>query len=366
MSSRRRGALAIAAVVVIGVGLRAFLAVAFSGNFDETSFEVVADIERRGGNIFSETSRYNYAPLWAVLLHGFDLVAVRFDLPLHTVVRSALTFVDLVNAALIGVIGWRVAGRDPRIAFASYLLNPVAILVVGYHGQFETLAALPLLAAVALDAQGTRRWVLGTLSVVLKHIFAFQVWLLFVYGFRPIRATMLAALSGVVFIATFIPYLPDGGPGILRNVFGYSGLHGFYGLSSVLPFEAAAAVCIATLVALPLAMRSSGLDLAAGMRLSSVTMLAVIYGIGEQYFLIPILFAAPFGGRWYWTYSAVATLFLLASPNNLHLIDLPPLWNAVWIVTLAWTAALAVGAGRGRGARIVERGAAVTTTVAPL
>jgi hypothetical protein len=349
LSNGRRGALVIAVVVVIGVGLRSFLAVAFLGNFDESSFEIVAEIERRGGNVFLETSRYNYTPVWALLLHGFDLVAIRFDMPLHAVVRLALTAVDVGNAALIGLIALRATGRDPGRAFASYLLNPVAILVVGYHGQFETLAALPLLAAIALDARGASRWLLGTVSLVVKHIFAFQVWLLYVYGYRPIRATLLFALTGVTFIATFIPYLPEGGPGIVRNVFGYSGLHGFYGLSSLLSSDLAAAVCIATLAALPLAGRRLGLDLARCMRLSSVAMLAVIFGIGEQYFLIPILFATPFGGRWYWIYSLVATVFLLASPNNVHLIDLPPPWNAVWVVALAWTASLAIDAARGRG-----------------
>jgi hypothetical protein len=352
-----RDALAIGAVVIVGMGLRAVLAVAVPGNFDEQSFELVAAIGRRGGNVFVETTRYNYTPVWALLLQGFDDVATRVDLPLHVVVRSALSIVDVANAMLIGLLGQRVTGRSFRTGFAAYLLNPVAVLIVGYHGQFETLAALPLLAALVFDTRGTRTWLLGTLSLVVKHILAFQVWLLFVYAFGSRRAVIVTGVSALCFAATFIPYLPAGGPGIVHNVFGYSGLHGFYGLSSVLPYEVALAVCVAALLSLPLFARRMRLGAIAAMRLSGVAMLAVIYGIGEQYFLIPILFAAPFGGRWYWIYSAVATAFLLASPNNLHVIEVPPPWNAVWLVALAWTAWLAIGAARDHGDRVLGRDA---------
>jgi len=56
------------------------------------------------------------------------------------------------------------------------------------------------------------------------------------------------------------------------------------------------------------------------------------------------LFSTAFRGPWYWAYTVVATLFLLASPNNVFLLSLPPLWNLVWLVALGWFVSLAFGA----------------------
>jgi hypothetical protein len=230
----------VVASLVLGVGLRLFLAVAFEGNFDQVSFEIVADIVRRGGNVYAETSRYNYTPVWSILLGGFDLLAQYTGQPLHVVVRSALTLVDVVNAILIGRIGLVYAGTSVSRGFATYLLNPVAILVVGYHGQFETLAALPLLLAVALGPAHGRvgvvgRWLLGTTSLVIKHILIFQVWVLFWYTFRPRMLPRALFVAGTVFFASLIPYINGGVSGIAQNVFRYSGLPGLYGFGAIRP-----------------------------------------------------------------------------------------------------------------------------------
>ena len=46
--------------------------------------------------------------------------------------------------------------------------------------------------------------------------------------------------------------------------------------------------------------------------------------------------SAAMGGRWYWAYSAIAGLFLVSSFENVHLITLPRVWNAVWIFAFGW------------------------------
>jgi hypothetical protein len=336
----------VSVALLVGVGLRLFLAVAFEGNFDQVSFETVAGIVRRGGNVYAETTRYNYTPVWAMLLAGFDVFAQTVGLPLHVVVRSALTVVDVVNAILIGRIGLAYAGTSVSRGFATYLLNPVAILVVGYHGQFETLAAMPLLLAVSLGpacgrAGALGRWLLGTISLVIKHILIFHVWVLFWYSFSRRTLPRALLLTVVVFAAAFVPYLSGGGAeGIVQNVFLYSGLPGLYGLGTFLPRAVAVLGFVAVMAAVPVASQRAGASLAAAMRLSAVALLATVFGIGEQYFLIPIIFSSAFGGRWFWLYTCAATLFLLASPNNVGVIALPPLWNLVWLAAVAWLVAL--------------------------
>jgi hypothetical protein len=341
----------VAAALLIGVGLRLYLAASFEGNFDQASYEIVAGIVRRGGNVYAETSRYNYSPIWATAVGGLDLLAQYVGQPLHTVVRSALTFVDVLNAILIGRIGYADAGRSISRGFATYMLNPVAILIVGYHGQFETLAALPLLIAVALGpARGRvgalRRWLLGTIALLIKHILVFEVWVLFCYSFSPRKLPLALLFAGAVFAASFVPYLNGGTQGIVQNVFLYSGLPGLYGFGSFLPRTVAAVGFVAVMAAVPLALQRAGMSLAGATRFSAVAFLAMVFGIGEQYFLIPVIFASAYGGYWFWLYTGAATLFLLASPNNLGLVPMPPPWNLVWAFAVAWLAALTYTSAR--------------------
>ncbi|HEV8655447.1 MAG TPA: hypothetical protein VGR85_08050 [Candidatus Limnocylindria bacterium] len=337
--------------LLIGVGVRLYLAVAYEGNFDQVSFEIVAGIVRRGGNVYAETTRYNYTPVWAILLGAFDGVARLIGQPLHAVVRSTLTLVDVVNALLIGRIALRYAGMPVSRGFATYLLNPVAILIVGYHGQFETLAALPLLLAIAAapargSASAAWRWLLGAIALIVKHIVVFQVWVLFWYSFSARKQPRALLFAVVLFAATFMPYLDGGVPGIYQNVFLYGGLAGLYGIGSFLPRPLAMLVFVVVMAAIPVVSRRAGLSLAAAMCLSGVAFIATVFGIGEQYFLIPIIFGGAFGGRWFWLYTTAATLFLLASPNNVGILSLPPLWNLVWIAAVAWLAALIYASAR--------------------
>lgn len=361
----------LAAAVVVGVASRLYLATAYHGNFDEDSYEIVAAIMRHGGIVYAETDRYNYSPVWADVIAALDGLGDALRLELHTMVRSFLTFVDVGVAILVGMIAARTGSASFAIASASYLLNPVAILLVGYHGQFENLAALPLLAAAWAALQHPDRrtapiWLLASAALVIKQLMLFGVWTVIFYAFsrqagstrsivsplslRPLAALALAVLA---FLATFVPYWGMAGTRIVSNVLGYTALPRLYGLGAFLPYEVAFPIFLATLSILPLVMRDVlDLDLTAALRLSAIALLALIPGIGEQYFLIPIIFGAAHGGAWFWTYSAAATLFLLSSPNNVHLLQAPPLWNLVWAASFIWLAATLLRSGTAAATRL--------------
>jgi len=55
-------------------------------------------------------------------------------------------------------------------------------------------------------------------------------------------------------------------------------------------------------------------------------------------FIIPILFGTLAPNRWLGVYTLAATLFLLGSPNNVHIIPHIFTWNAVWIAAIALAA----------------------------
>jgi hypothetical protein len=50
-------------VIVIGLAARFFFTT-FGHNYDLDSDTIVAEIVDQGGNVYADTPRYNYAPVW--------------------------------------------------------------------------------------------------------------------------------------------------------------------------------------------------------------------------------------------------------------------------------------------------------------
>ncbi len=332
---------------ILAVGARLVLAYAFYGNFDQGSWEIAADIMKRGGNVYAETDRYNYTTVWALVLLVLKNLSLLVHLPFHFLVRTFLTVIDCATALLIGLIALKI-GRSMRYAFLIYLLNPVAIITIGYAGQFETLATLPLLLAAYLHIKDPSLrnvkwvWLLGTLSVLVKHSTVFGVWMLFVYVSGKTRnAFLMMAASVAVFLLAFVPYLPEGKEGIIHTVFLYKSTVSIYGLGRLLPNMATAPIFYGLMLLMPfLAKNYLRIPVAKAMELSFVAMLALIFGIGKQYFLLPIIWGSIFGSGWYWVFSAMAAMFILGNPEaKIHipyLSNLPGQWNQVWLVAMAW------------------------------
>jgi hypothetical protein len=320
-------------VFIFCVGLTArWCFIQLPGNYDQASYRIVADIMANHGNIYAETTRYNYSPLWAFFLQGMAAIAVRIDTSLEVVVRCILSVIDCLNALLLGAIFRR------RLVSFLYLLNPVAILLVGYHGQFETLAAFPLLLAILLILTKPRLiwlfWLLATFTLLIKHIFLFHLWVAFVAVAKTWRgATLFMVLSLFVWLASFLPYLPEGFGGIVQNVLLYRGIPGMYGLSSFIPSPFGLAIFLLVLAGLPF-LFSKNVVLAHRLSICGILLLTLIPGIGIHYLLIPLLFGAVSAG--YLWYTGWCTLLLLTSPNNIHIVSLPPLWNYAWIGALGW------------------------------
>jgi hypothetical protein len=104
---------------VVGLSSRLFLAYTFHGNYDQISFEIVSDIMMRGGNVYAETERYNYAPLWAYILLALRWIADSTYLPFHFIIRSFLAAIDCINAALSALLMNRIQPSKPRTVFLS-------------------------------------------------------------------------------------------------------------------------------------------------------------------------------------------------------------------------------------------------------
>ena len=335
-------------VILLAAFTKLYFASAYFGNFDQESYEIVVNVIKNGGNIYAETQRYNYTPVWSFVLIFLDSTAQVLNVPFHTAVRGFLTLVDVVNTIFIGLIAAKLRPGYSLHSIISYSLNPVPLLIVGYHGQFDCLASLPMLVAVyILVSRPTPPrnliWVLGTIALLIKHITFFGVWVLFAQTVHNNKKAILMLIASViVFLLTFVPYVSTGWHGILQNVFLYKGLSGYYGLSLFLPRIANYVLFSVVMVTLPLLAKNLDKKLTTrSIELSFASFLSTVPGIGEQYFLLPIIWGSISPTRWYWVYSIFTTLFLIASPSNIHLLNISligqvVLWNFVWTCALIW------------------------------
>lgn len=208
-------------LVALGATLR-FVASGRGHNYDVESYLIVEEIQRQGGNVYAETPRYNYGPAWFLVLRLVGVAADHDPATFRALLVVVLVAVDLAIWAFL-------RGRFSSTIALLFFLNPIQILICGYHNQFDSLAVLlGLLAVAQLDRRevSRRRFAaaIGLLaaSLIVKHLlFVFPVWLALRQQRRVRRAAVLI-LPPLVFLLAFTPYLSGGGlDGIIRHVFMY-------------------------------------------------------------------------------------------------------------------------------------------------
>lgn len=154
----------------------------FGYNFDVESYWVVSSLHLLGEGIYENTSRYNYGPVWFVLLGCFRRISSHFVVDsifaFHIIIVAFLTIVDLIIARILEVIrGYKAAIR--------YFLNPISILITGFHSQFDNISILlGFVAAMLLDIRARSNiWkytlITGLLigvSLSIKHLLFYSLF----------------------------------------------------------------------------------------------------------------------------------------------------------------------------------------------
>lgn len=308
-------------VLVVLVGVAARFAVSTLGyNYDFESYQIVARIMANGGNVYQETFRYNYGPAWFNVLHLFQSLASN---PEHfrLCIIGFLTLIDLAIAGLI-------VRRYSVLLGCIFFLNPISIIITGFHNQFDNLAIALALAAVMVYEDGATQkparstlWaaVLLGASLIVKHIFfLFPLWLFLHPGPRRQRLVLLLLPYGL-FLASFLPYVAHGYAGIIKNVLAYVSSHNAPLLTALTAghLSASAATYLFMVVMLGAGMwfrRFSSLHL---LVLYVCTLVVFSPAIANQYYVIPILFILVFPNFWSILAGSIAALMLVAHPQGL-------------------------------------------------
>jgi hypothetical protein len=311
-------------VIVIGVAARLFVATR-GHNYDMDSWQVIADIMDHGGNVYAETARYNYGPFWFNVLHVLNWLAGHNA----TVFRYLITgFLSLVDAGICFVL-WRSFGK---LAAALFFLNPVSIIITGYHTQFDNLALLLGLWAVTLfgddfERPVDRRKCFGLLllgfSLMTKHIlFVFPFWLAVKQKGLLQKCTVLC-LPVTCFVLGFAPYWAGGKSGIIWNVFFYSSTNTAHFYNFFVP--AAVHFCFDSRMVWLLVLglfafiyrRKPALE---SLLLYTCVLVATAPATTNQYLAIPVAFTAVFVNAFTMLYTAVATYHLSLDVNGPHFL----------------------------------------------
>jgi hypothetical protein len=300
--------LVIAAFVLALVVRLAFLCTShgnydvYTGNYDTARYEEAVAALTGKGQLYRDTEKYNYSPVWALMLAGMSGIGKMLGVPLHSVIGALLLLTDLLTAAVL----LRLSGRKAALLF---FLNPVSIMASCHHVMFDNIAILFLLSGLASTSRPTG-WL--TASVVVKHVTGFHSLLL-------LRGWRMLVPAGV-FLASFLPFWSVR-ESVIERVFRYRSTPEEYGLVNLLrvgvPQSALSLMFFAAVITAVVLLRK--VEAKRASLLLFLVMLVFLPGVAEYYFVWPIALGSIFGGAGYYVFSAVATLFFAGSLDGLNL-----------------------------------------------
>jgi hypothetical protein len=152
---------------ILGVAILArlvpHLLVPAGGNYDIESFNILSDLINNGEDIYSNPiaeGRHPYLPLLVYWIGFAGKFAESIHQPFEVIYRL-LPIVADVSICL--VLFFYMKGKDIQSAFKGamwYALNPIAVFVSAYQGQFDSLPMLFILLAVF--SLGNSAWITGS------------------------------------------------------------------------------------------------------------------------------------------------------------------------------------------------------------
>lgn len=192
------------------------------------------EIVTSGGNIYAETGAYNYGFIYSLICGVIYKLASLFSDSFAFFRSSVIIMLTLADLFIALVIAKKVGTLWGMI----FLLNPQSVWASCRNYQFDSIAVLlGFLGALCIehsadDERITRKDIAGTLllslSLIMKHIlWMFPVWVLLNTKTNTRKKILYAFVPPLLFLMSFVPYLPEGLNGIVRNVFMYRSANNF-------------------------------------------------------------------------------------------------------------------------------------------
>ena len=285
----------------IGIFLR-FFVMMFGHNFDFESYCIVGEIAGNFKNVYAHTDRYNYGFIFFViqgLFWNISMLAAQYHLVLYRIL-----FVILLTCTDIGIANYLRKHYSSMIAVV-FFLNPISIVISGFHNQFDNIAVL--VALLALPHYNKKKeftkddfWFIlfMSLSLIIKHIFFMIPFFLLVKKGLPLcKRVAYSFIPPIMFLLNFVPFIignDDAWNNVLNNVFLYRSntnsplLWPLYQLFNI-PTTVCFPVYIAALVLIALLFRKRTFE---NIFFNyTICMFAFASAIANQYLVIPIVAA---------------------------------------------------------------------------
>lgn len=355
------------ASLLVSVLVKLMIAAVFYGNTDMIYWEQHVRLLKEGGSLYvSGRAIYPYTPLWAWIIFGVDHIAVLFHLSFFFAERVLIIVADVVMATLLYTILKRRAGGE-RAALtntAYFALNPVSVLISGYHGQFDNIVFSFVLLIILLESRRVMspwlNYVLLGLANALKQVIA-VVLPFFFFAAKNLKQRLLLVVTVVAaFIAPFVYDLLRTPRQVLDNITAYNSWYNYgyvrlitdllklVGLSTEAVFVGAVFLELGKYLlfgalALYLARRARRLTTTQGITISILFFYAFTPAFAWQYLMWIIPFAFLEHDRWLKYFIAVGAgyLFFAYYGAESHIAWIAAVSHNVlayvlWFVVLCW------------------------------
>ena len=217
------------------------------GSFDLQSWHKVTALLEAGKNPYIETELLNWPPLWMQVLFVSSKVAHFLQLPFSIILRTVLIFFESATEALLFITLLRFIDikKAFAIVFFGMVCNPICILLVCQHSNFDVIVGFFILLALffIVSYQKTANesyWLAATLAIGLGILTkTIPVLLIPVLFYNCKRRTPIA--NGLGLILTLLPatigmgvifsLAPDA---ISVKVLQYRSYPGYFGITGLL------------------------------------------------------------------------------------------------------------------------------------
>jgi glycosyltransferase involved in cell wall biosynthesis len=225
--------------IALGTAIKLWLDIATIGTNDVAYWFRFAHyiIEHGTITIYRDIPYYNHPPLVSSALWALGHITAQSPRLFPVFLRLPAILADVGSTVLL----WKLASlylgrRAALIAVSLFALNPVLVMVSGFHGNTDPVFIfLVLLGAYALLTRGS--WMIAALCIGLAinikivpviTVPAFFFWI----PTWPRRIKFLAVV-GLIVLAGFGYHLMAAFSGLWRNIFSYSGIIGIWGLGRI-------------------------------------------------------------------------------------------------------------------------------------
>lgn len=312
-------------------------------NYDFESYCIVGNLVSKGGNVYALTPRYNYGFLFSIIQGLFYKLSTLFSwnpiLTFRVMIVSLLTITDMGISFWI----WR---RYSIVKAFLFFLNPISIIITGYHNQFDNIAVLLMLLSVnyfnadeRISCNDIKAILLMSLSLITKHIFfIFFLWILFNRSLKLKKKIMYALIPPAAFILGFVPFAWGNiaaYEGIRDNVFLYRSYNNIPIISPVLDlmwnsriqilinireiiYAKYFTLYIAILTVIGIFNRKN--DYQTTVLIYLIAMVAFSSAIANQYLIIPLAALVVLDRGFFSSiYTILGTVYCILNGNELHL-----------------------------------------------